>query len=188
MLQEFLNNVFHNMFKPLLLFFYAGFLVPLLGVKLEFPKAAYQALTIYLLLAIGWHGGEELAGLDPSLYGQAFGFMLIGFVSNFVIGITAYGLLRSTTSLRKVDAATVAGYYGSDSAGTFVTCLGVLTAAQISFAPYMPVLLAVMEIPGCLVALYLVSKFRKAGMDAQGNMPDEVGYGLPHGSWARDRG
>jgi len=176
MLQEFLNNVFHNMFKPLLLFFYAGFLVPLLGVKLEFPKAAYQALTIYLLLAIGWHGGEELAGLDPSLYGQAFGFMVVGFVSNFVIGITAYGLLRSTTSLRKVDAATVAGYYGSDSAGTFVTCLGVLTAAQISFAPYMPVLLAVMEIPGCLVALYLVSKFRKAGMDAQGNMPGEVGY------------
>ena len=71
MLQELMNNVLHNMFKPLLLFFYAGFLVPLLGVKLEFPKAAYQALTIYLLLAIGWHGGEELAKLDPSMYGRA---------------------------------------------------------------------------------------------------------------------
>ena len=176
MLQELMNNVLHNMFKPLLLFFYAGFLVPLLGVKLEFPKAAYQALTIYLLLAIGWHGGEELAKLDPSMYGRAAGFMVIGFCTNFVIGIAAYMALRSFTKLRQVDAATVAGYYGSDSAGTFVTCMGVLTASQIAFAPFMPVLLAVMEIPGCLVALYLVSKMRNSGMDKAGNMPGESGY------------
>lgn len=177
MLQEFMNNVLHNMFKPLLLFFYAGFLVPIFGVKLEFPKAAYQALTIYLLLAIGWHGGEELAKLDPSMYGRAVGFMVIGFCTNFVIGIAAYQILRSFTRLRQVDAATVAGYYGSDSAGTFVTCMGVLTASQIAFAPFMPVLLAVMEIPGCLVALYLVSKMRNTGMDKAGNMPGEPGYG-----------
>lgn len=160
----------------MLLFFYGGFLVPMLGVKLEFPKAAYQALTIYLLLAIGWHGGEELAKLEPAMYGQAFGFMVIGFCTNLVIGIAAYWLLRTMTSLRKVDAATVAGYYGSDSAGTFVTCMGVLTASQIAFAAYMPVMLAVMEIPGCLVALYLVSKLRNAGMDANGHMPGDVAY------------
>ncbi len=176
MLHEFLSNVLHNLFKPLLLFFYAGFLVPILGVKLEFPKAAYQALTIYLLLAIGWHGGEELAGLEPELYLQAAGFMVLGFCTNAMIAIVAYRGLRWMTSLRQIDAATVAGYYGSDSAGTFVTCLGVLTAAEIAFAPYMPVMLAVMEVPGCLVALYLVSKLRQTGMDAAGNMPDEPGY------------
>jgi hypothetical protein len=70
----------------------------------------------------------------------------------------------------------VAGYYGSDSAGTFVTCVGVLTAANIGRAAYMPVMLAVMEIPGCLVALFLVSRLRRNGMDAAGNMPDELGY------------
>ena len=37
-------------------------------------------------------------------------------------------------------------------------------------------MLAVMEIPGCLVALYIVSKLRIRGMDALGNMPDEPGY------------
>jgi uncharacterized protein len=177
LLHEFVTNVGANLFKPLLLFFYAGFAVPLLGVKLDFPKAAYQALTIYLLLAIGWHGGEELAALDPSLYGQAAGFMIVGFLTNLVIGIAAYVLLRQMTRLRKIDAATVAGYYGSDSAGTFVTCLGVLASAQIAFAPYMPVLLAVMEIPGCLVALFLVAQLRRQGMDLQGNMPGELGYG-----------
>ena len=61
MLQTFLHNVMSNMFKPLLLFFYAGFLIPILRVKFEFPKVLYQGLTIYLLLAIGWHGGSVTA-------------------------------------------------------------------------------------------------------------------------------
>lgn len=176
MLNEFIHNFTHNLFKPLLLFFYAGFLIPILHVKLEFPKAVYQGLTIYLLLSIGWKGGEELAGLEPHLYAQAAGFMLIGALTNFLIGIAAYVILRWTTKLRKIDAATVAGYYGSDSAGTFVTCTGVLAAAHIAYAPYMPVMLAVMEIPGCLVALYLIAKMRQNGMDAAGNMPGEQGY------------
>jgi hypothetical protein len=81
--------------------------------------------------------------------------------------------------MRHVDAATVSAYYGSDSAGTFVTCVGVLTAIGIKYAAYMPVMLAVMEIPGCLVGLFLVSRLRHAGMDPLGNMPDEPGYD-PH--------
>ena len=59
---DFCVNCTHNLFKPLLLFFYLGFLIPLLpGLKFEFPKAVYQSITLYLLVAIGWHGGEELA-------------------------------------------------------------------------------------------------------------------------------
>lgn len=176
MFQTFLSNVGHNLFKPLLLFFYAGFAIPLLKVKFEFPKVLYQGLTIYLLLAIGWHGGEELASLEPSQYAQAAGFMLIGFATNTVIGVMAYALLRKFTKVRQIDAATVAGYYGSDSAGTFVTCLGVLTAAHVTYAAYMPVMLAIMEIPGCLVALFLISRMRNRGMDVHGNMPGEANY------------
>src|SRR5436190_20850474 len=118
MLNDFVMNFAHNLFKPLLLFFYAGFAIPLLNVKFEFPKPLYQGLTMFLLLAIGWHGGEELAGLEPNMIGQALGFMGIGFLTNTVIGIAAFGALRLFTKLRKVDAATVAAYYGSDSAGT----------------------------------------------------------------------
>lgn len=176
MFYEFLDNFRHNLFKPLLLFFYAGFLIPLFKVKLDFPKAVYQGLTIYLLLAIGWHGGEELAGLEPDMLSQAVGFMFIGFITNFFIGILAYMILRGATRIRRIDAATVAGFYGSDSAGTFVTALGVLTAGSIAYAPYMPVMLAVMEIPGCLVALYIVAQLRRQGMDGAGNMPGEPGY------------
>jgi hypothetical protein len=171
MLLEFWENFRHNLFKPLLLFFYTGFSVPLFKVPFEFPHVLYQGLTMYLLIAIGWKGGEELAELSGTEFAHAGGF-----ITNFCIGVLAYVILRNFTKLRQVDAATVAGYYGSDSAGTFVTCQGVLLAAGIKAAAYMPVMLAVMEIPGCLVALFLVSRLRIHGMDAHGNMPNEPGY------------
>ncbi len=182
MLHEFWHNFTHNLFKPLLLFFYFGFLIPILKVRLEFPQVIYQALTMYLLLAIGWHGGEELATIKPSNIGTVVGFMVLGFVLNFLIGGLAYFLLSWMSTMRRVDRATVAGYYGSDSAGTFATCVAVLTSLNIAFNAYMPVMLAIMEIPGCLVALYLVARLRNRGMDRAGNMPDEPGYTAPVGA------
>ena len=179
MLQEFLHNFLHNLFKPLLLFFYFGFVIRMLKVDFEFPYVIYQGLTMYLLVAIGWHGGEELADIKASSIGQIVGFMITGFALNFVIGMLAYLLLSRLTALRRVDKATVAGYYGSDSAGTFATCVAVLAGVGLAFDAYMPVMLAVMEIPGCLVALYLVARLRHRGMDQDGNMPDEPGYIAP---------
>jgi len=199
-LHEFANNVVHNLFKPLLLFFYMGFLIPILKVPFEFPKVAYQTITIFLLIAIGWHGGEELASLGTHEFLQAGGFMAIGFVTNAFIGFLAYAFLRGLTKLRRIDAATIGAYYGSDSAGTFVTCVGVLTGLVLAqkalqesgqlpadlppyenfaYAQYMPVMLAVMEIPGCLVGLAQISRLRHTGMDRWGNMPDEPGYNQP---------
>lgn len=173
MLLEFWENFRHNLFKPLLLFFYLGFLIPILKVKFEFPTVIYQGLTLYLLLAIGWHGGEELATINPSSILNVVGFMVVGFVLNVAIGFAAYLLLILMTSMRRIDQATIAGYYGSDSAGTFATCVGVLASVGIAFDAYMPVMLAVMEIPGCLVALYLVARLRHRGLDADGHLPTE---------------
>src|ERR1700753_1445307 len=178
MLHEIWPNVTHNLFKPLLLFFYLGFLIPILKVRFEFPYVIYQGLTMYLLLAIGWHGGEELAKINSGIW-VIVGFIVLCFILNFLIGGIAYVLMAWLTSLRKVDRATVAGYYGSDSAGTFATCVAFLASVNIAFNAYMPVMLAVMEIPGCLVALYLVARLRHRGMDSAGNMEDEPGYTPP---------
>jgi uncharacterized protein len=179
MLHEFWHNFTHNLFKPLLLFFYLGFLLPILKVRLDFPQAIYQALTMYLLLAIGWRGGEELAAIKPADVGSIAGFMVLGFVMNLLIGGLTYAVLTSVTRMRRVDRATIAGYYGSDSAGIYAIGVGVLAGLGIAFDAYMPVILAVMQIPGCLLALYLVARLRNRGMDAAGNMPDEPGYAPP---------
>ena len=201
MLLEFWENFEHNLFKPLLLFFYLGFLIPILKVQFEFPYVIYQAVTMYLLLAIGWHGGEELATIHIASIGSIVGFIVLGFLLNFVIGFLAYFLLTRTTKMRRIDRATIAGYYGSDSAGTFATCVGVLATVGMAFNGFMSVMLAVMEMPGCLVALYFAARLRDKGMDASGNMPGEYGYtlddfepagggarcGQPAGSWAASR-
>lgn len=176
-INSFIDNIRMNLFKPLLLFFYLGFAIAALKIAFEFPRPIYQGLTIYLLISIGWHGGEELSLLSGSSIGQALLFMVLGFVTNTLIAMAAYLILRAfVPSMRKIDSATVAAFYGSDSAGTFVTCLGVLQAAHIACAAYMPVMLAIMEIPGCLAGLYLVSHLRKQGMDINGNMPGEKNY------------
>jgi hypothetical protein len=179
MLLEFWENFRHNLFKPLLLFFYLGFFIPILKVQFEFPYVIYQGVTMYLLLAIGWHGGEELATIHAASIGNIVGFIVLGFLLNFLIGLLAYLLLTRMTKMRRIDRATVAGYYGSDSAGTFATCVGVLATVGMAFNGFMPVMLAVMEIPGCMVALYLATRLRQRGMDALGNMPDEPGYRQP---------
>jgi uncharacterized protein len=131
------------------------------------------------LLAIGWHGGEELATIHIANVGSIVGFIILGFLLNFLIGFLAYVLLTRMTKMRRIDRATIAGYYGSDSAGTFATCVGVLATVGMAFNGFMSVLLAVMEMPGCLVALVLAARLRHKGMDALGNMPGEHGYKQP---------
>jgi hypothetical protein len=176
---DFLLAFSQKLFQPLLLFFYAGFLIPILKVPYQFPKQVYQGIVLYLLVAIGWHGGEELARMNGEKFIEALGFAGIGFFVNILIGIAAYFMLRKMTRLRRVDCATVGGYYGSDSAGTFLTCVGVLMVMGYKEMGYMPVLLAVMETPGCLVCLYQIARLRRQGMDAAGNMPDEEHYAKP---------
>ena len=46
--------------------------------------------------------------------------------------------------------------------------MAILLSVGLAFDAYMPVMLAVMEVPGCLVALYLVARLRHKGMDADG--------------------
>lgn len=176
MLSNILHSFVTNLFQPLLLFFFLGFAVPLLQVPLEFPKPLYQSLTIYLLLAIGWHGGELMAQQSPSELAVAAGMLVVGMLVNGMIGLSAGKLLQWITPMRRIDTVTVGAYYGSDSAGTFVTCLGILATLGILHDSYMPVLLAGMEIPGCLVGLLLISRMRQQGMDRSGNMPGEPNY------------
>ena len=60
MLLEFWENFRHNLFKPLLLFFYLGFLIPILKVQFEFPYVVYQGVTMYLSWFRGFVGSVSL--------------------------------------------------------------------------------------------------------------------------------
>jgi hypothetical protein len=74
-----LDAIRTNMLSPAVLFFALGLLAALTKSDLKFPEPLYVALTIYLLVAIGFKGGEAIseAGLAkvwlPALAAIALG-------------------------------------------------------------------------------------------------------------------
>ena len=100
---------------PVVLFFVFGLLAGLLKSELKLPPALYETLSIILLLAIGLHGGVELAEQASwQLLGQAAWVLGLG----VALPLLAFAVLRGL-GFDRVNAAAVAAHYGSVSAGTF---------------------------------------------------------------------
>ena len=136
---------------PVVLFFVFGLTAGLLKSELKLPPALYETLSIVLLLAIGLHGGVELAEqASLALLGQAALVLGLG----IVLPLLAFALLRGLR-FDRVNAASVAAHYGSVSAGTFAVVVAYLASRQIFFESYMPLFVAILEIPAILVGILL---------------------------------
>ncbi|MDP2242867.1 sodium-dependent bicarbonate transport family permease [Pseudomonas sp.] len=136
---------------PVVLFFLFGLCAGLLKSELKLPPALYETLSIILLLAIGLHGGVELAEqASLQLLGQALLVLGLG----IMLPVLAFGVLRSL-GFDRVNAAAVAAHYGSVSAGTFAVVVAFMLARGIEFESYMPLFVAILEIPAILVGILL---------------------------------
>lgn len=136
---------------PVVLFFVFGLTAGLLRSELKLPPALYDTLSILLLLAIGLHGGVELAAqASPALIGQ----MMLVLTMGVALPLMAFPLLRALRFAR-VDAANIAAHYGSVSAGTFAVMAAYLLSAGVFFESYMPLFVAILEIPAILVGILL---------------------------------
>ena len=144
-----------NLISPVILSFLLGLLAALGRSDLSVPEAAAKALSIYLLFAIGFKGGASVAdhGVDSTLL-LAIG---AGLLLSFALPFIAFALLRALTGMSKLDAAAVAGHYGSISIVTFVAATSVLQGRGIPSEGYMVAVAAVMEAPAILSALWLIS-------------------------------
>ena len=136
---------------PVVLFFVFGLFAGLVKSELKLPPALYETLSIVLLLAIGLHGGVELAEqASAALLGQSMLVLALG----VLLPILAFVLLRGLR-FDRVNAAAVAAHYGSVSAGTFAVVVAYLAAREIFFESYMPLFVAILEIPAILVGILL---------------------------------
>jgi hypothetical protein len=141
-----------NLLSPIVLAFALGVLATLLRSDLRIPDALYESLSIYLLLAIGLKGGVALAQAEPgSIVLPAAVTLLLG----ASIPIWCVAILRRLGGLSRIDAAAIAAHYGSTSAVTFVACLTFLQATGVAVEGFMTALVALMEVPGIVVALML---------------------------------
>lgn len=146
-----LEGLQNNLLSPAVLFFILGVVAALVKTDLKFPEPLYAALTIYLLVAIGFKGGVAVAqaGL-AAVWRPALGGMFLG----AVIPLWCYPVLR-WGKLPAVDAASIAAHYGSVSAVTFLAVTNFLNASGVESEGFMPALLAVMESPAIIVGILL---------------------------------
>ncbi|MHA7776186.1 sodium-dependent bicarbonate transport family permease [Roseibium sp. M-1] len=150
-----------NLLSPIILFFALGVAAALVRSDLSFPEAAAKALSIYLLFAIGFKGGVSVSahGIDATLVWS----LIAGVCLSFLLPFAAFGMLRAMTRLGTLDAAAVAGHYGSISIVTFVAATSVLQSQNIAGEGYLVAVAAAMEAPAILSALWLAARFALPG-------------------------
>jgi uncharacterized protein len=147
-----------NLFSPVILCFFLGIVATLVKSDLRFPEPLYQALAIYLLLAIGMKGGFAIRA---SSEGGIVIALLAGIALSAAIPLWAYPILRFFGRFSKADAAAVSAHYGSVSVVTFLAASTFLTAIGVYHEGFLPALVAVMEIPGIIIALLLIGRSRE---------------------------
>lgn len=167
---EFFDLIRLNLFSPMALAFLLGIVATLVRSDLHFPDALYTALSIYLLLAIGLKGGAELSATPIA---QLWAPTLVALLLGVAIPIWCYAILRSLGKFSIADAAAIAAHYGSVSAVTFSACLTFLESVRIPYEGFVPALVAIMEIPGIIVAL-LIARIRLGQVGSWGSILHEV--------------
>lgn len=154
-----LSLLIENLSNPALLFFVLGILAVYLKSDLEIPANSSKFISLYLLFAIGFKGGQELS--HEQFTSEIGWSMLFGVMLSLCIPLYTFFILKRRLSL--YDAGAIAAAYGSVSAVTFVTAVSYLESRQISFHGHMVAIMALMESPAIIIGLLLISFFNKNG-------------------------
>ncbi len=143
-----------NLTSPPVLAFVLGALAVVVRSDLRLPDPIHTWLSTYLLLAIGLKGGHALKGVDPGdIVLPLLATLALGLVIPVVVFVAGGRILR----LGVVDAGSVAAHYGSVSVVTFTAATVLAAEARVGLEPFMATLVALLEVPGIIVALLLVS-------------------------------
>ena len=170
-----LSMLANNLLVPTILFFILGFMASILRSDLSIPDGAAKVMSIYLLFAIGFKGGANL--ISSGLDWQLFATLGAGVLLSFIIPFVGFFLLKIMTKLDDLNAAAVAGLYGSISIVTFVTATSVLELNGIASESYMVAVAAIMEVPAILSALWIAGSKGNKITSKKKLMRDIIGNG-----------
>ena len=147
-----LDVLLASLLSPVVLAFVLGALAVAVKSDLEIPEPLYQALSIYLLLAIGLKGG---AALSVTPLGDVIAPVLGTLALGVLTPVTAYNVLRRLGKMDRTNAAALAAHYGSVSAVTFIAAQTVAAYAGVPSEGFMPALVALLEVPAIIVGLLI---------------------------------
>ncbi|MFY7708506.1 MAG: sodium-dependent bicarbonate transport family permease [Flavobacteriales bacterium] len=166
-----------NITNPTLLFFLLGIFAALVKSDLEIPPTTTKFISLYLLFAIGFKGGQELVHHEFTMeivYSLLFGLLISAAIPYYV-----FFLLKRKMNVS--DAGAVAAAYGSVSAVTFVAAVSFLEAQGITFGGHMVAVMALMESPAIIVGIILIMKYDAESKDRT-NIREIVRHSFTNGS------
>lgn len=151
------NLLIDNLTNPALLFFVLGIIAVYVKSDLEIPANSSKFISIYLLFAIGFKGGQELSKESFTL--EIAWSMLFGLCISLVIPIYTFFILKRKLSV--YDSRAIASAYGSVSAVTFITACSYLETQHLELKGHMVAVMALMEAPAIIIGLLLISSYIK---------------------------
>lgn len=149
------QTILANVLSPSALFFFLGFFSVLVHSDLELPYPLPKFFSTYLLISIGYTGGEKLAhaGLTTEVTWTIIAAMAMAVLVPFY----TFFFLRRILSVH--DAAAMAATYGSISIVTFVVGTEFLNRAHVDFGGHMVAVMSMMESPAVIMGIMLVRIF-----------------------------
>ena len=139
------------------MFFLLGLVAGLLRSDLSLPRAAYDTISLLLMLTIGLKGGMALYGnLDWKLLPELLAVITLG----ASIPLLLFPVLHRVVRLNLADSAGIAAHYGSVSAGTFAVALAYVESRNLAYAPEVTLYLVAMELPAIVVGLLLYRRMQ----------------------------
>ena len=153
-----------NLLSPVVLAFALGMVAVLLRSDLRIPPEVYSALSIFLLLAIGLKGGQQLASTSPSVIALP---VLATLILGVVTPLLAYIVARSVCRFDVVNASALAAHYGSVSAVTFAAVQSFLDSRGVPYEGFLPALVVVLEVPAIILGIF-IARLAMTGDNATG--------------------
>lgn len=161
--------------SPAILFFFLGAAAAFARSDLSIPEPVTRALSLYLMLCIGFKGGVEArtAGLNSDFLVTA----AIGIALSALMPLLAYLILKRLPNLDRATACALAATYGSVSVVTFAAGQQHLASLGLPTGGYMAAVLALMETPAILAALLLLNRAGQGGIVQRRSVLKEVFVG-----------
>lgn len=152
-----IDLILQNLLNPPVLFFLLGMLAVFFKSELAIPQPLPKLFSLYLLIAIGLHGGYELSQSGIDLY--IFKALMIAVVMSMLVPLYSFFILK--TKMDVYNSIAIAATYGSISAVTFITGITYLQTIGIEYGGYMVASMALMESPAIVIGLVFAALFIK---------------------------
>jgi len=173
-----LDLLIQNLSNPALLFFVLGIIAVYVKSDLEIPANSSKFISLYLLFAIGFKGGQALKSESFTL--EIAGTMGLAMVVSLIIPIYTFFILKRRMSV--YDAGAIAAAYGSVSAVTFITGVAYLESMEMTMRGYMVAIMALMEAPAIIAGLMLIQFYKSDDDGPQIKKRDIINHSLTNGS------